>query len=181
AARTIAREAGVEVIVRADRHAPWHPGRCAALYVTVAGEETLFGHAGELHPRVVKELHLPERTCAMEVDLDVLEQAVDGVLRAPRISAFPVATQDVALVVGQDVPAADVERALHEGAGELLESLRLFDVFTGEQIGEGNKSLAYALRFRAADRTLTVDEASAARDAAVALAAERTGAVLRGA
>ncbi|WP_328899325.1 phenylalanine--tRNA ligase subunit beta [Streptomyces sp. NBC_00441] len=181
AARTIAREAGVEVIVRADRHAPWHPGRCAALYVTAAGEETLLGHAGELHPRVVKELHLPERTCAMEVDLDILEQAVDGVLRAPRISAFPVATQDVALVVGQDVPAADVEHALREGAGELLESLRLFDVFTGEQIGEGSKSLAYALRFRAADRTLTVDEASAARDAAVALAAARTGAVLRGA
>ncbi|MGW2474937.1 phenylalanine--tRNA ligase subunit beta [Streptomyces sp. NPDC001665] len=181
AARTVAREAGVEVIVRADRHEPWHPGRCAALYVTVAGEEALFGHAGELHPRVIKELHLPERTCAMEVDLDVLEQAVDGALRAPRISTFPVATQDVALVVGQDVPAADVERALREGAGELLESLRLFDVFTGEQIGEGSKSLAYALRFRAADRTLTVDEASAARDAAVALAAERTGAVLRGA
>ncbi|MFJ7631447.1 phenylalanine--tRNA ligase subunit beta [Streptomyces sp. NPDC097595] len=181
AARTIAREAGVEVTVRADRHAPWHPGRCAALYVTVAGEETLFGHAGELHPRVIKELHLPERSCAMEVDLDILERAVDGVLRAPRISTFPVATQDVALVVGQDVPAADVERALREGAGELLESLRLFDVFTGEQIGEGSKSLAYALRFRAADRTLTVDEASAARDAAVALAAERTGAVLRGA
>ncbi|MYY01644.1 MULTISPECIES: phenylalanine--tRNA ligase subunit beta [unclassified Streptomyces] len=181
AARTVAREAGVEVSVRADRHAPWHPGRCAALYVTVAGEETLFGHAGELHPRVIKELHLPDRACAMEVDLDVLEQAVDGVLRAPRISTFPVATQDVALVVGQDVPAADVERALRAGAGELLESLRLFDVFTGEQIGEGRKSLAYALRFRAGDRTLTVDEASAARDAAVALAAERTGAVLRGA
>ncbi|MFC8534221.1 phenylalanine--tRNA ligase subunit beta [Streptomyces sp. NPDC057249] len=181
AARAVAREAGVEVTVRADRHAPWHPGRCAALYVTVAGQETLFGHAGELHPRVIKELHLPERTCAMEVDLDILEQAVDGVLRAPRISTFPVATQDVALVVGEDVPAADVERALREGAGELLESLRLFDVFTGEQIGAGSKSLAYALRFRATDRTLTVDEASAARDAAVALAAERTGAVLRGA
>ncbi|MGW2180784.1 phenylalanine--tRNA ligase subunit beta [Streptomyces sp. NPDC001732] len=181
AARTIAREAGVEVTVRSDRHAPWHPGRCAALYVTVDGEETLFGHAGELHPRVVKELHLPERTCAMEVELDVLEQAVDGVLRAPRISTFPVATQDVALVVAKDVPAADVERALHDGAGELLESVRLFDVFIGEQIGEGRKSLAYALRFRAADRTLTVEEATAARDAAVALAAERTGAVLRGA
>ncbi|MFF3536638.1 phenylalanine--tRNA ligase subunit beta [Streptomyces sp. NPDC002466] len=181
AARTIAREAGVEPTVRSDRHTPWHPGRCAALYVTVDGEETLFGHAGELHPRVVKELHLPERTCAMEVELDVLEQAVDGVLRAPRISTFPVATQDVALVVAEDVPAADVERALRDGAGELLESVRLFDVFTGEQIGGGNKSLAYALRFRAADRTLTVDEATAARDAAVALAAERTGAVLRGA
>ncbi|MFD3655469.1 phenylalanine--tRNA ligase subunit beta [Streptomyces sp. NPDC058620] len=181
AARMIAREAGVELIVRGDQHAPWHPGRCAALYVTVNGEETLFGHAGELHPRVVKELHLPERTCAMEVELDVLEQAVDGALQAPRISAFPVATQDVALIVEQDVTAADVERALREGAGGLLESLRLFDVFTGDQIGEGKKSLAYALRFRAADRTLTVEEASAARDTAVALAAERTGAVLRGA
>ncbi|WP_371774149.1 phenylalanine--tRNA ligase subunit beta [Streptomyces sp. NBC_01438] len=181
AARTIAREAGVDLTVRAGQHAPWHPGRCAALYVSVNGEETLFGHAGELHPRVIKELHLPERTCAMEVELDVLEQAVDGALQAPRISTFPVATQDVALVVAQDVPAADVEQALREGAGELLESLRLFDVFTGEQIGGGHKSLAYALRFRAADRTLTVDEATAARDAAVALAAERTGAVLRGA
>ncbi|MFI9496037.1 phenylalanine--tRNA ligase subunit beta [Streptomyces halstedii] len=181
AARTVAAEAGVELIVRADRHAPWHPGRCAALHVVVDGQEVLCGYAGELHPRVVKELHLPERTCAMEIELDVLERAADGVLQAPRISAFPVATQDVALVVGTEVPADVVERALREGAGPLLESLRLFDVFTGEQLGEGRKSLAYALRFRAPDRTLTVEEATAARDGAVALAAERTGAVLRGA
>ncbi|MBT2490184.1 phenylalanine--tRNA ligase subunit beta [Streptomyces sp. ISL-96] len=181
AARTLAREAGVELIVRADQHAPWHPGRCAALYVTVNGEETLVGHAGELHPRVIKALHLPERTCAMEVETDLLEQAGTGPLKAPRISTFPVATQDVALVVDEGVPSVDVEAALREGAGELLESLRLFDVFTGEQLGAGKKSLAYALRFRAADRTLTVEEATAARDAAVALAGERTGAVLRGA
>jgi phenylalanyl-tRNA synthetase beta chain len=180
-ARTVAREAGVELIVRADQHAPWHPGRCAALYATVNGEETLVGHAGELHPRVIKALGLPERTCAMEVELDLLQRAGEGTLRAPRISTFPVATQDVALVVSEDVPTAEVEKVLTEGAGELLESIRLFDVFTGEQIGEGKKSLAYALRFRAPDRTLTVEEASAARDAAVALAAERTGAVLRGA
>ncbi|WP_405809436.1 phenylalanine--tRNA ligase subunit beta [Streptomyces sp. NBC_00210] len=180
-ARTVAREAGVELTVRADQHAPWHPGRYAALYATVDGEETLVGHAGELHPRVIKALGLPERTCAMEVELDLLERAGEGVLQAPRISTFPVATQDVALVLPQDVPAAEVERVLREGAGELLESIRLFDVFTGEQIGEGKKSLAYALRFRAGDRTLTVEEASAARDAAVALATERTGAVLRGA
>ncbi|MEU9777376.1 phenylalanine--tRNA ligase subunit beta [Streptomyces sp. NPDC047968] len=181
AGRLLAREAGAELVVRADRHAPWHPGRCAALYAVKGGEEVLVGHAGELHPRVVKALHLPERTCAMELDLDLLESASAGAVRAPGISAFPVATQDVALVVADEVPAADVEAALREGAGPLLESLRLFDVFTGEQIGEGRKSLAYALRFRAADRTLTVDEASAARDAAVALAAERTGASLRGA
>ncbi|MEV0092924.1 phenylalanine--tRNA ligase subunit beta [Streptomyces sp. NPDC050738] len=181
AARTVAREAGVELTVRSDQHAPWHPGRCAALYVTVAGEETLAGHAGELHPRVTKALGLPERTCAMEIELDLVEQASTGALQAPRISTFPVATQDVALVVDGAVPAAQVESALREGAGELLESLRLFDVYESEQLGEGKKSLAYALRFRAADRTLTVEEASAARDTAVALAAERTGAVLRGA
>ncbi|KUH35780.1 MULTISPECIES: phenylalanine--tRNA ligase subunit beta [Streptomyces] len=181
AARTVAREAGAELVVRQGQYGPWHPGRCAELVVVVDGAERTAGHAGELHPRVVKALGLPARTCAMELDLDLVERASAGPVRAPRISTFPVATQDVALVVDAAVPAAEVERALREGAGELLESLRLFDTFTGEQIGEGRKSLAYALRFRAGDRTLTVDEASAARDAAVALAAERTGAVLRGA
>ncbi|GGT76580.1 phenylalanine--tRNA ligase subunit beta [Streptomyces lateritius] len=181
AARTVAAEAGVELIISADRHAPWHPGRCAAFHVVVNGEKVLVGHGGELHPRVVKALGLPARTCAMELDLDLLEQANEGPLKAPRISSFPVATQDVALVVPQETPAATVEAALRDGAGELLESVRLFDVYTGDQIGEGSKSLAYALKFRAADRTLTVEEATAARDAAVSLAAERTGAILRGA
>ncbi|WP_328945568.1 phenylalanine--tRNA ligase subunit beta [Streptomyces sp. NBC_00250] len=181
AGRTVAAEAGVELIISADQHAPWHPGRCAAFHVEVDGEKVLVGHAGELHPRVVKAFGLPARACAMEIDLDLLEKANEGPLKAPRISSFPVATQDVALVVAGDVPAADVEAALAEGAGELLESIRLFDVYTGDQLDEGTKSLAYALKFRAEDRTLTVDEATAARDAAVALASERTGAVLRGA
>ncbi|MER8034380.1 phenylalanine--tRNA ligase subunit beta [Streptomyces hydrogenans] len=181
AARTIAAEAGAELLIDADQHAPFHPGRCAAFHVVIDGVKTLAGHGGELHPRVVKALGLPARSCAMELDLDVLEQASEGPVKAPRISAFPVATQDVALVVDQDVPSAAVEYYLAGGAGELLESIRLFDVYTGDQVGEGKKSLAYALKFRAADRTLTVEEATAARDAAVALAAEHTGAVLRGA
>ncbi|MFF7386495.1 phenylalanine--tRNA ligase subunit beta [Streptomyces griseoluteus] len=181
AARTVAREAGAELIVRKAQYGPWHPGRCAELAVVVDGAERVVGHAGELHPRVLKALGLPERTSAMEVDLDALEEAGDDTPQAPAISTFPVATQDVALVVDKPVPAAEVEAALREGAGELLESIRLFDVYENpEQLGEGRKSLAYALRFRAADRTLTVDEASAARDAAVAVANERTGAELRG-
>lgn len=180
AARAVAREAGAELIVRKGQYGPWHPGRCAELAVVVDGAERVVGHAGELHPRVLKALGLPERSSAMELDLDALEAVGDGTPQAPRISTFPVATQDVALVVDKPVPHADVEAALREGAGELLESIRLFDVYeNAEQLGEGRKSLAYALRFRAADRTLTVDEASAARDAAVALAGERTGAVLR--
>ncbi|MFJ6928579.1 phenylalanine--tRNA ligase subunit beta [Streptomyces nigra] len=181
AARLVAREAGAALTVRAGQYGPWHPGRCAELVITVDGSERVVGHAGELHPRVLKALHLPARTCAMELDLDALEQVGDDTPQAPRISTFPVATQDVALVVDKPVPAAEVEAALREGAGELLEAIRLFDVYENEeQLGDGKKSLAYALRFRAADRTLTVDEASAARDAAVALAGERTGAVLRG-
>ncbi len=92
---------------------------------------------------------------------------------------LPAATQDVALVVDAATPAATVQEALREGAGPLLEDVHLFDVYTGTQVGEGRKSLAFALRFRAPDRTLTAEEASAARDAAVALAAERTGAVQR--
>jgi phenylalanyl-tRNA synthetase beta chain len=181
AARLIAREAGAELTVKAGQYGPWHPGRCAVLAITADGAEQVIGHAGELHPRVLKALGLPARTCAMELDLDALEQVGDGTPQAPSISTFPVATQDVALVVDKPVPAAEVEAALREGAGELLEGIRLFDVYVNdEQLGDGKKSLAYALRFRAGDRTLTVDEASAARDAAVALAGERTGAVLRG-
>ncbi|MEU1851644.1 phenylalanine--tRNA ligase subunit beta [Streptomyces sp. NPDC019990] len=181
AARAVAREAGAELTIRNGQYGPWHPGRCAELALSVDGAERVVGHAGELHPRVVKALGLPARTCAMEIDLDAVESAGDATVKAPRISTFPVATQDVALVVDTGVAAVDVEAALRDGAGELLESIRLFDVYeSAEQLGKGRKSLAYALRFRASDRTLTVDEASAARDAAVALAGERVGAVLRG-
>jgi phenylalanyl-tRNA synthetase beta chain len=175
AARVVTDAAGVELTVRRDDHAPWHPGRCAALYV----DGTLVGHAGELHPRVVEAFGLPARTCAMEIEIDRLG-AADEPVPAPAVSTFPVATQDVALVVDAGIPAAEVEAALRAGAGNLLESLRLFDVYEGPQVGEGRRSLAFALRFRAADRTLTVEETTAARDAAVAEAAARTGAVLRG-
>ena len=175
AARMVAREVGVELTVKADQHAPWHPGRCAALY---AGD-TLVGHAGELHPRVTKAYGLPARSCAMELELRRMGEPVS--VSAPHVSSYPVATQDVALVVDSAVPAAEVESALRDGAGDLLEAIRLFDVYTGEQAGEGRKSLAYSLRFRAPDRTLTAEEASQARAAAVAAASDRTGAVLRGA
>jgi phenylalanyl-tRNA synthetase beta chain len=105
--------------------------------------------------------------------------AATEVVPGPQFSTMPLAKEDVALVVDADVTVAAVEAALREGAGDLLESIRLFDVYTGEQIDEGQKSLAFALRFRAPDRTLTEAETGAARDAAVARAAELTGAVQR--
>ncbi len=188
AARVVLRASRVPFDVRADQLEPWHPGRCAAIFVRDArGHEWLAGHAGELHPRVVAAFGLPARTSAMELDMSVIEAAAEtvGPVQAPTLSSYPLAVQDVALVVAKSVPAVDVERALVAGAaaaGDVaLESLTLFDVYTGDQVGEGRKSLAYSLRFRAPDRTLTADEASAVRDAAVAEAARHTGAVLRGA
>ncbi|MDG3012119.1 phenylalanine--tRNA ligase subunit beta [Rhodococcus sp. D2-41] len=174
AAEIVARAAGVELRLRSAQYLPWHPGRCAEL--VVGG--VVVGHAGELHPAVLERAGLPPRTCAMEIDLTALP--IVESLPAPQVSAFPAVLQDVAVVVDESVPAADVAAALRSGAGELLEDLRLFDVFTGEQLGAGRKSLAFALRFRAMDRTLTEDEASAARDAAVAAAAQSVGAQLRG-
>ncbi|MER7333810.1 MULTISPECIES: phenylalanine--tRNA ligase subunit beta [unclassified Micromonospora] len=166
---------GDRIEVRAAEYAPWHPGRCAELLV----DGRVVGHAGELHPAVVAALELPRRTSALELDLDALPAA--PVASGPVVSGFPPALIDVALVVDESIPAAQVQRALVEGAGELLEGVRLFDVYASEQLGAGRRSLAYKLTFRAPDRTLTVEEAVAARDAAVARAAERFGATLRGA
>jgi phenylalanyl-tRNA synthetase beta chain len=178
AALGVARALGVEVTVSSDVHAPWHPGRCARLDLP---DGTLVGHAGELHPQVCERLGLPARTVAFELDLDVLTAVAGTPVTAHPVSPFPVVKEDVALVVPADVPAADVGRALREGGGDLLEDVRLFDVYTGEQVGEGHRSLAFALRMRAPDRTLTAEESAAVRTAAVALATERHGAVLRGA
>ncbi|GAB3762684.1 phenylalanyl-tRNA synthetase beta chain [Nocardioides ginsengisegetis] len=173
--RRLAAELGVETSVAAVARTPWHPGRCAEVSV---GEQVI-GHAGELHPRVCQAFGLPPRTSAVEIDLDLLMKHARDIQPGPRFSTFPVAKEDVALVVADSVTASAVEDALREGAGDLLESIRLFDVYTGDQVGAGHKSLAFNLRFRAPDRTLTEHETSAARDAAVALAAERTGAVQR--
>ena len=175
AAREIARCLGVEVRVESGQLPPWHPGRCARMLVA----ETVVGYAGELHPKVCQAYGVPARSSAAELDLEVLLRHAPDLVRAPQFSSYPVAKEDVALVVDAAVPAADVEAALRDGAGDLLESLRLFDVYTGEQIGAGRKSLAFSLRFRAADRTLSEAEISAARDAAVAAAGERVGAVHR--
>ncbi|WP_410619585.1 phenylalanine--tRNA ligase subunit beta [Amycolatopsis sp. cmx-8-4] len=173
AARTIAEAAGVELTTQATDLPPWHPGRCAQLRV---GDWPV-GHAGELHPKVVEALGLPPRTVAMELDLDAIP--LPDSRPAPSVSGYPPVLLDVALVAAADVPSGDLAAVLRTGAGELLEDITLFDVYAGEQVGEGKRSLAYKLRFRAPDRTLTVDEATKARDAAVAAAGERFEATLR--
>jgi len=167
---------GVELVVSQGRHQAFHPGRTAQLALR-SGE--VLGYAGELHPKLLAALDMPARSVALELDADALFDAAADVIVARHISTYPVATQDVALVVAADVAADQVLAALREGAGELLEDVSLFDVYAGKGIEEGKKSLAFNLRFRAEDRTLTADEASAARDSAVAAARERCGAVQR--
>ena len=175
----LGRALGLVVTPRSMQHGPWHPGRCAELLL----DGKRIGFAGELHPRVVTALELPARTVTAEANLDILIAAAEqaGSVRAPFVSSYPPASVDIALVVDEAVPAAEVETAVRAGAGHLLEHLQLFDVYTGPQVGEGRRSLAYAMRFRAPDRTLTDVEVLAARDAAVAEAGRVTGAVLRGA
>lgn len=172
-ARQVARSAGVEIEVENADVKPWHPGRCAA--IKVGGE--VVGYAGELHPQILKAMGLPARTCAMELDITALPFTEN--LPAPVLSSFPSLHQDIALVVDEDVPAETVRCTLEEGAGELLESVELFDVFRGEKLGESKKSLAFKMFFRAAERTLTDEEVNTHRLAAAELASERLGAEMR--
>ena len=164
-----------EVVADGDAP-PFHPGRCARI---VLADGTSAGHVGELHPKVTAALDLPARTLAGELDLDILIAASGTPVQAVTLSHFPVAMTDVALVVEERVRAGDVESALRAGAGDLLESVRLFDVYRGDQTGAAHKSLAYRLAFRAPDRTLKTEEVSVLRDQAIAEAATRLGAVQR--
>ncbi|MFP7365476.1 phenylalanine--tRNA ligase subunit beta [Corynebacterium callunae] len=173
-ALVVARAAGVDVELANAEYLPWHPGRCAALLV----DGQVVGHAGELHPQVVEKLGLPARTCAMELNVTALPFAEK--LPAPVLSAFPSLHQDIALVVDETVPAEAVRATVEEGAGELVEAVELFDIYRSEQLGEGKKSLAFSIRFRASDRTLTDEEANESRLKAADLAKERFNAEMRG-
>lgn len=175
AVRAIAVAAGVEIEVTQTQRAALHPGRAGAL--VVAGEQ--IGYVGELHPQVSADADLPGRAYVLELDLDRALTLAGHRVVAESLSTFPAATQDVSLVVDAAVPASEVRAALIEGAGDLLESARLVDDYRGEGLGDGQKSLSFALRFRAADRTLTAAEASEAKMAGVAVAAERVGASIR--
>ena len=159
--------AAVDVeVVQATRE-PWHPGRCARLLVAGGG----VGHAGELHPVGLPGLRRPRPHRAVEIDLDLLIGHAPTVQQAPTVSTYPVAKEDVALVVDADVPAGPLAATAARGGGGAAGVGAALRRLRGDQVGEGRKSLAFALRFRAPDRTLTEAEAGAARDAAVALAA----------
>lgn len=175
AVRVIGEAAGVRIDVAQAHRAALHPGRTGVLTVG----EVEVGYVGELHPDVASGADLPGRATVLELDLDgILALAGDHAVAAS-LSTFPAATQDVSLVVGDDIAAGDVRAALADGAGALLEDIRLVDDYRGDGVPSGSKSLTFALRFRADDRTLTAAEATEAKLAGVAVAAERLGASIR--
>ncbi|QHC58299.1 phenylalanine--tRNA ligase subunit beta [Rathayibacter sp. VKM Ac-2760] len=173
--REVAAASGVELLIRQGAHAALHPGRTAEVLLDGA----VIGHAGELLPALADELDLPHRVAVVELDLDPVIARAGRIVVARPVGALPAATQDLSLVVPIALPAAELQAAVAEGAGDLLEAIRLVDDYRGAGVPEGSKSLTFALRFRAADRTLTAAEATAAKESGTALAAERFGATPR--
>ena len=181
AAFSVAASAGVGVAAVAAECAPWHPGRCARIQ---SKDGRTVGYAGELAPAVCKAWGLPARSVAFEIDMDALTGAEGGKatssaapLEVRPVTTAPAAKEDIALVVDSDVTAAEIENVIRKAAGDLLESAVLFDVYTGDQVGEGKKSLAFALRFRS-DHTLTAEETAGLRKRIVK-AARKSGAERR--
>jgi len=166
---------GVDIRAVQGSHAALHPGRTASLAVG----DVVVGVAGELLPRIAEEAHLPRVVAVAEIDLDALIALSPREIAVRPIFGFPAATQDLSLVVPRATPAGEVSAAVARGAGPLLEDIRLVDDYRGSGVNDDQKSLTFALRFRATDRTLTAKEASDAKLAGLAVASEEFGATLR--
>lgn len=175
AANLVAFAVGADIEVVQGSHTALHPGRTAEL--RIAGEPV--GFAGELRPDLALESDLPRTVGVLEIDLDRVIELAPALVEAEPITTFPAATQDLSLVVAVDVPAAALAAAIELGAGELLESIELVDDYRGQGVADGSKSVTFALRFRAPDRTLTSAEATEAKLAGAAQASELFQATIR--
>ncbi len=177
--------AGLELRVEATADLPYlHPGRAArALVAAGSGADAALvdvGWIGELHPLVAREWDLDtaddDGVAAFELDVDVLAELTEGVLATYEdVTSFPAVLQDLAVVAATGVSAAAIVDAVRGAGGDLLASAAVFDVYEGEQVGEGRRSLALRLEFRAPDRTLTEDEVTERRDAIVSALGEIGG------
>ena len=177
AARVAAHSVGVELDLQQATPKGFHPGRTAALLIK--GTQVSVGFAGELHPELALANDLPRQVGVVEMNLETLFANAPEIIKAGAVDTYPAATQDLSLVIDSNVPAGAVLEVLASAAGELLEEIVLVDDYRGTNLEEGKKSLTFALRFRANDRTLTQVEASQARDNAVSAANAKFGATIR--
>jgi phenylalanyl-tRNA synthetase beta chain len=157
-------------------HPSFHPGKCARVMV---GEQQL-GVMGELHPLVRQRYDLqPAALMIADLDFKLLISTIPELYAVQPVSTFPPVLEDLAVIVDEAVPAIRVEEVLRQGAGKILSGLRLFDVYRGEQIGAGKKSLAYGLTYQAPDRTLTDQEIQQIRQRIIRRLEQELGAKLR--
>ena len=176
------------------RHPTYHPGRCAALEVLAlpqgapaesdravgaSGTWVAVGVLGEVHPEVAEQFDLTKRAYLMELDMERLYSAVPERALSQAIPRYPAAQRDLAIIVEATTPAADVAEVIHMNGGELLRDVRLFDLYTGEGVPAGKKSLAWSLTYQSPERTLTDAEVEAAQQAIIAALAKGFGAELR--
>nr|WP_300127060.1 phenylalanine--tRNA ligase subunit beta [uncultured Butyricicoccus sp.] len=153
----------------------YHPGRCAAVY---AGEARL-GVFGAVHPLVSKKYGMNGEVLAAELTMDALFAAMDNTKLYQPLPKFPASTRDIAVLCDNEIPVASLEQTIRKAAGNLLENVTLFDVYKGDQIPAGKKSVAYSMSLRAADRTLTDEECDKAMKKAIAALENEFGATLR--
>ena len=161
---------------RAKRDNPsYHPGRCAEVY---CGDDYV-GVFGQVHPKVLENFNVSGEIYAVELEVEALYKNRGGIVEYEPLAKFPAISRDIAVVCAEEVTAAEIEACIREGAGKLLESVRLFDVYRGAQLGDGKKSLAYTFTMRDRTRSLTDEDADGAMKRILKLLASRTGAELR--
>jgi phenylalanyl-tRNA synthetase beta chain len=168
-----------EVRFEATEHPTFHPGKCAKVFL---GDKQA-GVFGELHPKVKAQYDFPETfrspVLAVDLDLELLLELIPALYQTRDLPTFPPVLEDLAFVMDESVPAEKVEQLIQQTGGKLLAEVRLFDIFRGEQIGVGKKSLAYNLTYIAADRTLTVQDVSQLRSKIIKRLDVELGAKLR--
>ncbi len=166
------------------QHPTFHPGRCALLELSRSANEdeeilSPVGVLGEVHPVVQQRYDLPHRAYLCEIDLERLYAAIPRHQAYQPISRHQELTRDLAIVVDQQVPAQDIQDAIVHYGGELLRSIALFDVYTGDPIPAGKKNLTYSLVYQSQERTLTDGEANALQERILQALREKFGAILR--
>lgn len=163
------------------RAGSYHPGRCAELCVGSGNGEGI-GYLGQLHPLIAERFDLEGREVYVaELDFDTLVEHGLGQGQLEPLARFPGLDRDLALILDRDAPHDDVETTIRDSGGALLERVALFDLYQGPQVPAGKRSLAYTLRFRAPDRTLTDTEADDAMSKITSSVRSRFGAQVRGA
>ena len=159
----------------ARRNPSYHPGRCAVLSI----DSTVVGVMGQIHPLVCKNYDVEQPMFAAEIDFDALLRARPTAVRYRPLPKFPAVERDIAVVCDRGIPVSDLEDCIRRGGHGLIQEIQLFDIYTGKPIPEDKKSVAFALKLRHEDHTLTDAEADSDVKAVLALLQEELGAVLR--